>query len=215
MLLSEVGLGAFLAYSPRGDSELHRRSQRVMRLLKNEGMVPTPPRPMSQFVAERLREEITGTVLEGFLDPNATLVPAPRSAKLVEHGLWVPNRICLAMVQVGLGASVEPCLERVRAVPKAAVAAPEERPKARDHFDTMRVTRPLATPTRIVAVDDVVTRGATLLGVASRLAEAFPNAEVRAFAVLRAISNPDELSTIVSPVVGRITLRDEETHREP
>jgi hypothetical protein len=35
-------------------------------------------------------------------------------------GLWVPYRICRALVRVGLDASVEPCLERIRAVPKVA-----------------------------------------------------------------------------------------------
>ena len=64
-------------------------------------------------------------------------------------------------------------------------------------------------------VDDVVTRGATLIGAASRLVEVFPHARVRAFAILRTVSNTDQLAQIVDPVVGRITLRDGETYREP
>lgn len=55
-------------------------------------------------------------------------------------------------------------------------------------------------------VDDVITRGATLLGSASRLCEAFPDIPIRAFAVLRTVSNPEEFSSIYSSLVGNIKL---------
>jgi hypothetical protein len=64
-------------------------------------------------------------------------------------------------------------------------------------------------------VDDVVTRGATLLGAASRLADALPAARVRAFAAIRTISNPEEFSSITAQVIGRIEYRDGETFRRP
>lgn len=38
----------------------------------------------------------------------------------------------------------------------------------------------------IIIVDDVVTRGATIMGAAARLREAFPNARIRAFTIARA-----------------------------
>jgi phosphoribosylpyrophosphate synthetase len=50
----------------------------------------------------------------------------------------------------------------------------------------MQVQKVLSEPSNILLVDDIITRGATLLGAASRLAEAFPKAEIRAFAVMRA-----------------------------
>ena len=42
----------------------------------------------------------------------------------------------------------------------------------------------------VILVDDVVTSGATILGVASKLAERFPDVEIKAFAAMRTISDP-------------------------
>jgi len=56
-------------------------------------------------------------------------------------------------------------------------------------------------------IDDVVTRGATLLGAANRLAESYPDAQIAAFAALRAIGNPAEFKSVNNPVKGVITLQ--------
>ena len=56
-------------------------------------------------------------------------------------------------------------------------------------------------------VDDVVTRGATLLGAANRLAESYPDAQIAAFVALRAVSNPSEFKEVKDAVDGFITLQ--------
>ena len=217
MLLSSIEFGAFLAYAPRGEGDIHRQSQELMRRIKRDAMVRSvaPRCSMARYVARRLREEIAGTALEDYIDRSATLVPVPSSSKLVEHGLWVPRRLCEALVGEGFGARVEPCLERVRAVAKSSTADAKDRPKAKEHYDSMRVDAPLVTPATILLVDDVVTRGATLLGAASRLAETFPKATIRTFAVVRTISDTSQFSKIIAPVRGQITLRGGETFRRP
>lgn len=48
-----------------------------------------------------------------------------------------------------------------------------------------------------------------MLGCAEVLRQAFPEAEIVAFAALRCISNPEEFSTIYAPAVGSIILRDD------
>ncbi len=215
MLLSELGFGAFLCYSPRGETQEILWSRRIRDALKSDRLILDPPRPTTRALAEYLANVIGGTPLEGFLGPDAALVPAPRSSRLVRGGLWVPHRIAEALVDVGLGGSVMACLERVEPVQKAAYASAEARPRARDHYRTIVVGRALARPERIVVVDDIVTRGATLLGAASRLAEAFPGVDVKGFALVRTISNPEEFQRVESPVVGRIELRRDETFRRP
>ena len=69
---------------------------------------------------------------------------------------------------------------------------------------------------KILVVDDVVTRGSTLLACASLLAARFPEAEIRAFAVVRSVSNPQEFVGMLQPVAGAISLRPQgDTLRRP
>ena len=80
----------------------------------------------------------------------------------------------------------------------------------------MSVTGILSKPDEIILVDDVVTRGATLLDAANRLADAFPETPIRAFAAMRTISNPEEFNELYDPCVGTIDLRESgDTLRRP
>ena len=97
-----------------------------------------------------------------------------------------------------------PDVRRVRQVPKSAYQAPGDRPNARTHYDTISVEPQLINPTRILLVDDIVTKGNTLLGCASRAAEAFPQAQIRAFAMVRTMGLVPDIDRRLSPCVGRI-----------
>jgi len=99
---------------------------------------------------------------------------------------------------------VVPCLERVVAVPKSAFAARGERPSIDRHIESMRAGLDLSMGT-VTLVDDVVTKGATLLAAASVITEAFPRVEVRAFALIRTCGLVPEVDQIVDPTFGTIT----------
>jgi predicted amidophosphoribosyltransferase len=130
--------------------------------------------------------------------------------------LWVPERIATALVRVGLGKEVLSCLVRAKPVPKAALSVPNQRPTTVEHYESMTVQGRLSRPDEIVLVDDVVTRGATLLGAANRLADVFPQTRIRAFAAMRTISNQDEFDKLYVPCVGTIELRESgDTLRRP
>jgi hypothetical protein len=153
---------------------------------------------------------------EPFLGPGVCLVPVPRSAPIRDAGtLWPSQRICERLVSAGIGQAVLPCLARTTAVPKSAFAAPGERPDAERHFETMKVEPALQRPGRITVVDDIVTKGATLLAAASRVQDAFPEAEVRAFALLRTMGLVVEVEKILDPCRGTITLVRGEVVRVP
>ncbi len=134
------------------------------------------------------------------------LVPVPSSSKLQKDGLWVPQRIARELVKVGLGDIVDTLLERSRVLPKAVWSPARERPTAQQHYDSLGVTSTGLAPARFVLIDDVITRGATMLGAASRLGAAFPNADIRCFAVMRSISEPLPFTGILDPVVGKVEL---------
>jgi hypothetical protein len=172
---------------------------------------------MSAYVARRLREEIQGTDLDGWFGPNVTLVPAPKSSKLLPHSLWPAQRLCDAFINEGLGASSLPCLVRTVAVPKAATSRTMDRTRPRRHLETMEVQGALVGATdEILVVDDVVTRGATLLAAVSLLQVALANARVRGFAVVRTMSAAVDLDRIVEPCSGEIRLLGNgQTRRTP
>jgi phosphoribosylpyrophosphate synthetase len=64
-------------------------------------------------------------------------------------------------------------------------------------------------------VDDVITKGATLLAAASRLQEAYPAAKIVAFALIRTLGFVEDIERIIEPALGTITLRGDEALREP
>ena len=112
------------------------------------------------------------------------MVPIPKSSLINKGDLWVPYNLAEALAECGLGVDVVPCLRRDKAVQKAAWSSPDKRPKAADHHQTIAVES-VAAPDKVVLVDDVVTRGATLIGAAEKMRSVFPDVEITAFAAMR------------------------------
>lgn len=87
------------------------------------------------------------------------------------------------------------------------------------HAATLEAMRTFDFPQNIVVVDDVITSGATLFAATQTLADAFPDAAVRAFALIRTLSDeeiPETEDQCLAPCVGAITLNpDGTTVREP
>jgi len=133
--------------------------------------------------------------------------------------LWVPDRIAKALVADGVGNEVLKSLARVKPIRKASMSDASSRPMPAEQYETMGVQRIIRepSPSEIVLVDDIVTRGATFLGAANRLVEAFPSARIRGFAAMRTISDPSDFETFYEPVQGKIRYREdtEDTLRRP
>jgi predicted amidophosphoribosyltransferase len=216
MLLSELQYGALLSYASHGHSAKIQHSKNIMLTLKSDGFVQEPPILMSLWVAQTIQQNRNMLPFASFFQADTLLVPTPRSSLMKEGTLWVPHRLATALTNCGLGKEVAQILKRVKAVSKAAWSTPEKRPLPREHYESMEVQKPLSEPGNILLIDDVITRGATLLGAASRLAEAFPDARICAFAAMRTITNESDFEKEYCPVVGRISLRPEEdTLRRP
>mgnify|MGYP001229244299 CR=1 FL=1 len=207
MLRSEIEFASFLTYSVRGDGQPEQESRIWRDRLKHDRLFGSPPELTSQLIAEGLSRRLAEMPFVGYFGRGAVLVPVPSSSKLQKDGLWVPQRIARELVKVGLGDIVDTLLERSRVLPKAAWSPARERPTAQQHYDSLGVTSTGLAPARFVLIDDVITRGATMLGAASRLGTAFPNAEIRCFAVMRSISEPLPFTNIFEPVVGKVELK--------
>jgi predicted amidophosphoribosyltransferase len=216
MDLSRLEFGALLTYSPRGDSLEIRHSRDVMIALKRDGFVGNPQILMSEWIAQTIQRKIAALPFASFFQQNTILVPTPKSSLMQPDTLWVPERIATALVRTGMGKNVASCLARAKPVPKAAFCAPRDRPTALNHYESISVQGSLSTPGEILLVDDVVTRGATLIGAANRLADVFTQSHIRAFAAMRTISNPYEFEKEYDPCVGTIDLWESgDTFRRP
>lgn len=132
-LLSKITFGSFLVYAPRGTSELSRKAKQFVRALKEERLIGVPPQSPSEYAAQRLADERADGILDEFFGTAPLLVPVPRSSLTVEGGIWPAYNIAAALVGQGIGATVVPCLQRVRAVTKSAFAVSGARPKAMEH----------------------------------------------------------------------------------
>jgi len=214
-LLSKITFGSFLVYAPRGTSELSNKAKQFVRALKEERLIGVPLQSPSAYAARRLAEERRNGALEELFGTSPLLVPVPRSSLTVEGGIWPAYNIASALIGQGIGATVLPCLQRVKAVPKSAFAASRSRPKPLDHYESIAAVKMVTDREYLCLVDDVVTKGATLLATASRLQEAYPRAKIVAFALIRTLGFVEDIDRIVEPAFGTITLRGDEALREP
>jgi len=155
------------------------------------------------------------------------LVPVPGSAPAARAS-WVGERLAWCLREIGLASEVWPILQRRQAVRKSAFAPAGERPSLFEHYasfavergDWGRVPRGLTREVgsrwlRLTLVDDVVTRGRTLLAAAARLREAFPAAEIRAFALLRTLAQHEELCRLLDPYEGEVRWISGDARRAP
>ncbi len=171
---------------------------------------------MSQLIAQRMQQLVPGSALEAYLDAEAVVVPMPRAGLMEAGALWPGLRIAEALVAQGFGSRVAPCVTRATPVHRSSTAPGSRRLWPDQHYNSMSVEQTLGeAPRSIVLVDDVVTRGATLLGAAGRLAEAFPEANLRGFAVVRTIKQEESLERIIDPRVGRIEWKPGWINRDP
>ena len=208
-MIGALSFASCYVYSPTGTSLICARS-RLLRALLKEG----DARFMIQYVA-RVREEARPPArLGGFFLAGDVLVPVPRSAPKT-GGMWVAAELARALVHEGLGVMTWPGLRRLYAVPKSATSAQGARPSVASHYDSFRMEPPALHPARIVLVDDVVTKGRTFLAAASRVREAIPGAEIRAFAMLRTLGRVTRVRRLLDPCRGEIRWVGGDAQRDP
>ncbi len=213
-LPSEVEFASFLVYNPKPAvfaSDVSDLSRRIRDAVKKE----TAQWARQQRLGERLRAELGDAIRDRFLPPDATLVPVPGHAPMKDpKSRWAARELCAAFVAAGLGARWLPLLSRTAPVPKAAFSAASERPSAEVHYNSMKAVGDLSAGSLVVVVDDVVTRGATMLAAIARVREVLPNATVRGFALIRTMSS-EAITRVKEPCLGVIRRRSRGTRREP
>jgi hypothetical protein len=197
-------------YSPNGTGAESERSRVLLELLK-----AGEARVLFSY-ADRVRRILDANAsLAGFLCPNSVLVPVPGSARSCAHDHLIAERLAAAFVAEGLGKGIWPGVRRVSRVRKSATAPPGARPTVAEHYESFAVERGVEAPSRVILVDDVVTKGRTLLAAATRLREAFPTSDIRAFALLRTMGLGQKVDRLLDPCVGEIRWRAGDAFRTP
>jgi hypothetical protein len=189
---SELLIASGLIYPPRPVGDASRLAKRFMLdSIKVDKRVSGPNSlPAIEYavrcIVERIRK-LNDPRFGFLLSSELTLVPMPGHALRRQDALWVPKRIAEVLVDNGVGVRVATLIHRATAVVKSAIAPPERRADAQMHFESMGYTPQLGVSGNVLFVDDVVTRGSTLLGAARRICESAGNGVVPigAFALAR------------------------------
>jgi hypothetical protein len=211
-MIRSVTFASCYVYSPCGSGEMSERSRLLRGRLKSGD---------SRFIfkyAARVRQQAKEcSRLSDFFDPNDILIPVPGSGPRHSEVVPVTDRLAAALVREGLGRCAWGGLQRVHAVRKSSTAAGGQRPTVAKHYASFAIERtdvPAACG-QMVLVDDVVTKGRTLLAAATRLQEAFPFARIRAFALLRTMGLLPGVGQLLDPCVGEIRWKAGDAHRNP
>ena len=214
-LPSNLAFCALLSYTTHPTTEEQQHAKDTSLALKQGKKYLNPPCSICELVAQRLFEHRDLNAFAGFFGPEVLAVPIPSSSLKQPGSLWIPHELALALKGLGLVGDVLPLVKRQSALPKAATSVPSARPKAAAHYESVVVEQRLIAPSSILLVDDVVTRGATMLGIAGRVKETYPHLAIRGFAAMRAISEASKFNSLFAPCKGTIRLSGDQTIRRP
>lgn len=208
-MITAIEFASCYVYSPAGEGEICERSRLLRELLK-EGNA----RFMRGYAARVHEQMVDSPQLAGFLTTADLLVPVPGNAPGSSQGRYVAARLAEALLRQGLGRDTWNGLRRIRAVKKSATASPRARPSVASHYESFSIETLPHVPHSLVLVDDVVTKGRTLFAAAVRLHEAFPGANIRAFALLRTMGFIP-VHRLLEPCRGLIRWRAGDARRNP
>ena len=162
-----------------------------------------------KYGRDRLPERIAGSLwkrwnrglFSDFFGAEVLVLPVPGHAPIRDGSSWPIQDLAIALEKYSM-CQARSWLQRTKRVQKSAFADPGQRPTSLDHYSSISLypDSSLFRPAKITVLDDVVTRGATLYGCVRRVRDAFPDAEVVAFAVVRTLSNVPLIDKMIHPV---------------
>jgi len=208
-MIGRLAFASCYVYSPAGESAVSARS-RLLRALLKDG----DARFMTKYAVRVRQQSEPSELLAGFFLSDDVLVPVPRSCPKT-GGTWPAAELAHALVREGIGSAAWPGLRRICAVRKSATAAKGRRPTVARHYASFRVKPSALHLQNVVLIDDVITKGRTLLAAAARVREANPGVQIRAFALLRTTGFTAGVESLLAPCRGEITWTGGDARRIP
>lgn len=207
--LPSLAFSSCYVYSPRASGAACEASRQLCERVK-----ASDPGWLPRYAGFVYRASLCDPQLANLFGGAAVLVPVPGSAPGRLTG-WPASQLAFALREVGLAQQVWKGLRRDSAVTKSATARASERPTVREHFESLSVERPILAVQKILLVDDVITRGRTLLAAAARLQVRFPHADIRAFALIRTLGFVPRVDQLVETCHGVVRWAGGDARREP
>ena len=207
--LRSVAFCSSYIYSPRGARFVSEASRQLCARLKTADVTWLPA--YARIVhGQANRQEALAELFAG----DVILVPVPGSAPQSTRA-WAAERLATALHGVGLGKCVWPGIRRRSAVRRSATAINTARPTVQQHFESLAIATSACPRGRLVLIDDVITKGRTILAVAARLYEAYPNADIRAFALVRTMGLLPDVARFLDPCQGVVRWAGGDAWRDP
>ena len=202
--------GSCYGYSPGGASAASRRSRQYCSLLKGQD-----PGFLANCAKRVAREVAAGGVLAGLFSCRPVLVPVPSSQPTAAGQVTAAASLAAALLDHGLGSALWAGLWRRHPVRCSSRATPGCRPSVDEHYGSMHLDGVPPDAARLLLVDDLVTKGRTLLAASMHLAASGPQAEVEAFALMRTTSLVQDIGSILDPCAGLISWVRGDARRYP
>lgn len=196
-------------YAPRACGPVADASRQICERVKR-----IDPLWLPAYAGFVYRTSLRDRQLRALFSPGAVLIPVPGS-EAYSSSRWTSLQLALALSEIGFALTVWTGLQRRVAVRKSATAPQAERPTVMQHFDSFSVTRAHGAVRKIVLVDDVITKGRTLLAAALRLQVELPPAEIRAFALIRTLGFLRQVDHLTDVCHGLIRWTGGDARREP
>jgi predicted amidophosphoribosyltransferase len=196
-------------YSPRAAGATAEASRLLCARVKASDPVWLP-----RYAGSVYRASTRDSELAALFGCSAMLVPVPGSS-ISAGGPWAAERLAAALGMVGLGQRVWPALRRQLALRKSATSPAGARPSVREHYESFAIARGPVAAAKIVLVDDVITKGRTLLAAAARLQAEWPHADIRAFALIRTVGFVPRMTQLLELCHGVVRWAGGDARREP
>lgn len=207
-MLEKLEYLSFWQYSPRGQSNHAKMSYKLVGSLKAGRIEQSITRRITEIVNEHKVE------IEPYLNPEAILVPIPRSSLTKTSDLWPALEICRVLETLGLGKGTV-VLKRTVPLRKSSLSV-GNRPTVKEQVKTMTADL-LILDNPITLVDDILTLGRTSIAAGSILKDVYPNLRVRLFTPVRTVGLQPDIDKVRNVVFGTINYNDKTGYieREP